>query len=429
VESGGGGGGSSSPRCDLDISDTRIKRGDEITLRWDTSRATEVVIKDNRGNTIVSTAKLLGAAKEDLYDGSIKLKPTRDTEYTLNASRGSKDRTCQVKVVVEDDEVVVLQTRDQQPLVAGISLSQVPYTGFEAGPFMTLMFYALLVAWGLYIAYFLVIRRSSIAGYDLTTPVDAVPPQTPTALEQSVAMRPDVFVPPTHRAAVSQTEVAVPMNLPTGTPVVGYASLVTEETHMHPHQVSDALVTELEDRAHAQKALLSSDAVRYFIGTTEGSLERAEALDAVISAAKEHYPLEDGWVVINEARMQNLCTICQTAAPTSATAPFMPAVVPEGSGSLAEAIVTGNVVAAFSMIGHRPMFALADAAADLDSVVRMRKGEAVTLSELLVQTSATLSDAQLAAMISALTGALDGTYTNEADAVKMAIMKAVKVVA
>ncbi|MCA9360248.1 hypothetical protein KC850_04430, partial [Candidatus Kaiserbacteria bacterium] len=182
------------------------------------------------------------------------------------------------------------------------------------------------------------------------------------------------------------------------------------------------------NRAHEQKALLSSDAVRYFVETTTGEVERNEALDAVIAEAKKNYPLEDGWIVINESRMQNLCAVCQAnfVATKEAKEEFVPATIPEGSGSLAEAIVTGNVVAAYEMIGNRPMFALADAASDLDSVYRNRKGGNEIVSDMLSAETANLSDEQIKNMIAALTSALDGTYTDEASAVKMAIMKAVK---
>ncbi len=425
---GGGGGGSSSPRCELTVSDRTITRGDEITLRWDTSRATKVEITDDRGNVVVSTDGLLGDDKEDIYDGSITLKPTRATEYILFAGRGSRDRECRVKVELEDDEVVVLEIRDQQPLVAGIALSAVPYTGFEAGAFMTIMFYALLISWALYIAYVIVIRPQ-LASRGET--VALLAPEATRTMQAAEAVRPDVFVTVTPPTALSRaTTVDVPANLPTGNVVVGYAAVANEvaPVSVNPHQATDAVVTALEDRAHSQKALLSSDAVRYFIGTTEGSVERYEVLDRVIAEAKNQYPLEDGWIVINEVRMRGLCAECLVAA-SAVPATFVPATVPEGSGSLAEAIVTGNIVAAYEMIGARPMFALADAAADFDSVVRLRKGADVIISEMLKTETTRLSDQQLAQIIGALTGALDGTYTDEASAVKMAIMKAVKVVA
>jgi hypothetical protein len=363
----------------------------------------------------MSTDKYDKDDRSEHYDGSIKLKPTKDTTYTLVASKGSKDRTCKVKVEVDD--LTVLTDRDQKPLVAGISLSNVPYTGFEAGPVLTVFFYTLLAAWALFVSYLIVSRRRPVAefmAFSASSPV-AGPSQS---MKQAEALRPDAFV-----ASITATQasvVAIPQNLPTGTPVVGYENFAA---------VSDDTVTALENRAHEQMALLSSDAIRHFISTTEGTLQRNDALDEVIAEAKRNYPLEDGWVVINEARMQNLCDVCTANHVASANAPFVPAMVPQGSSSLAEAIVTGNIVAAYEMIGGRPMFALADAAADLDSVVRNRRGESNAISNLLATETAGLSDEKIKNMIVALTGALDGTYTDEASAVKMAIMKAVKEVA
>jgi hypothetical protein len=301
---------------------------------------------------------------------------------------------------------------DRQPLVAGISLSNVPYTGFEAGPALTIFFYTLLTAWALFVTYLIVVRRRvAVAGVSITETMTT----NESAMKQAELVRPDVFTP----SVIASTATTAPVNLPTGTPVIGYENLPGA------HQVTDAVVTELENRAHTQKALLSSDAIRHFISTTEGTVERNQ----VIAEAKGMYPLEDGWIVINEARMRSLCDVCIAGAVASQEAPFIPTIVPEGSSSLAEAIVTGNIVAAYEMIGNRPMFALADAAADLDAVVRARRGESVKISHLLATETARLSDETLKNMITALTGALDGTYTDEASAVKMAIMKAVKEVA
>jgi uncharacterized repeat protein (TIGR01451 family) len=411
---GGGGGGTPTPRCELTISDNKIKAGEQVTLRWDTSNATEVTIKDNKGKTIMSTDKYISSEKRDHYDGSIKLKPTRDTEYTLVAERGSKDRTCKVKVDVDDLTVLT----DRQPLVAGISLSNVPYTGFEAGSALTIFFYTLLAAWALFVSYLIVMRPRAQAGVATGMTIEPVTSGM-LAMKEAEALRPDVFTP----AVVASATAQAPVNLPTGTPVIGYSDMPGA------HQVTDEVVTALENRAHAQKALLSSDAVRHFISTTEGMVERNEALDAVIAEAKGLYPLEDGWIVINEARMRGLCETCMANQEASQTAPYIPAVVPEGSSSLAEAIVTGNIVAAYEMIGNRPMFALADAAADFDNVVRARKGADVSVSALLASEAAKLSDEKIKNIVAALTGALDGTYTDEASAVKMAIMKAVKEVA
>jgi uncharacterized repeat protein (TIGR01451 family) len=425
---GGGGGGSASPTCELSVSDNSIRSGDTVTLRWDTNRATEVELVDGKNKVLVTTKDKLSDDKKDYYDGSLRVSPTSDTIYTLTAERGSRDRVCTVKVKVSGD-VVVTQIRDQQPLVSGIALTQVPYTGFKAGPFMTFSFYALLMAWALYIAYILVVKRDVIGGYALAS--NHIVAEAPTPEE----IRPDVFVASVRTPTPMPTAVSqVPVNLPTASAVVGYAKStevkhVESEVTNHAFSVTDEVVTALENYAHTKKALLSSDAIRHLVGVTTSLEEGIATLSEVITESKAKYPSEDGWVVINERRMHDLCEVCKAKPAPSSEAPFVPTVIPEGSGSLAEAIVTGNIVAAYEMIGHRPMFALADAAADMDSVLRARRGGKEVISTMLREVTATLSEEQIIKIIEALTGALDGTYTDEASAVKMAIMKAVKVIA
>jgi uncharacterized repeat protein (TIGR01451 family) len=399
VSTGGGGGGSSSPRCELEISAERITSGDKIELTWDSSRARELTITDNFGNTLVTTEDKLNDEKDDLFDGSITLNPTRNTTYTLLVERGSRDRECEVDVKM-DGETVLLQVRDQAPLVSGIALTQVPYTGFEAGPVMTVLFYMLLIMWALYITYVLVMPKAQLA---------MVPVRNNGArsnedlMRHAEQIRPDVFA--TISAA---TVVAAPANLP----------------FVHTAQAAMPVVTEIpdtnsiENQAHSLQALVSSDAARTIAGMTTKE-NQAAVVAKIVADAKGMFPLEDGWVVLNQSR---LAQITDTTATTVSPAPT-------GAGSLAEAIVTGNIVAAYDLVGNRPMIALADAAADLDAVYRIKKGADAIVSDMLAQETANLSDEQVAGMIAALTGALDGTYTDESSAVKMAIMKAVKVAA
>lgn len=410
---GGGGGGSSSVRCELDISKKKITAGQEIELSWDTTRATRVVIKDSHNKEILDTNDYSESRRKDYFDGEEKLKPTKDTTYTLTATRGSRERTCKVSVDVTNG-VTVTETRNQ-PLVAGISLTEVPYTGFEAGPFLTVLFYTLLTLWALFVAYLLVVRRDRVAGVALPGSYGHTP-----FTDMSVEAAPAATVSPA-AAYVASATAAAPANLPVATadaPVIGYQNYIAPATE------EEAELSALENRAHAQKALLSSDAMRYLIHTERSLEERAQKLDAVVRVAKVTFPTEDGWIVLNLARMEALLGDLTKTEEVAVAAD----VTPTNSGSLAEAIVTGNVVAAFAMIQNRPMVALADAAADLDAVYRITKGETAVVSDFLKDASAGLSEEKLVGAITALTSAIDGTYTTEAEAVKMAIMKAIKIV-
>ena len=194
---------------------------------------------------------------------------------------------------------------------------------------------------------------------------------------------------------------------------------------------------ELEDRAHAHRVLLSSDAMRHFIAVCRQVVDRVAFLDRVVADARASYPSEDGWVVLNLSRMQEICARHQMPIDpniiTVAEEKQAPEIAktPLGAGSLAEAIIAGNVNAAYQMIEHRPIIALADAAADLDAAYRQKQGLGTVsdqVSELLKESVKEVSVTQLQAVILALTSAIDGTYTDEESAVKMAILKAVNVI-
>lgn len=147
-------------RCDLEVSDDRIDRGEEVELTWETSNATEVRIEDDHGNVLVDTDDFLNRDKKDWYDGEIALKPTRDTTYTLIAERGSSDRECEVEVEVEregNDVVVVSEYREQfpvpTPVVAGVHMAQVPYTGVDVDVYFGKLFAVVATAWVLLAGY------------------------------------------------------------------------------------------------------------------------------------------------------------------------------------------------------------------------------------------------------------------------------------
>ena len=146
-----------TPRCDLEVSKTRVNRGEKVTLKWDTTNAKSLRIRDDRGTEIYSTSN------SRYLDGEIDVVINRTTEFimTVNGVDGGS-RTCRVEV--KTDDIAVYEKREQGMVIA---LTQVPYTGFEAGPFLTFIFYAMLVLWALFISYILVIKKSSVLGFSL----------------------------------------------------------------------------------------------------------------------------------------------------------------------------------------------------------------------------------------------------------------------
>ncbi len=321
--------------------------------------------------------------------------------------------------------VAALQTLSTTAVVGSVGIALLLAGAFGQGAFMTFIFYTLLTLFSVIVSYRLTMRRY------VTLTTAAVVEETPalSPAHRSVMERPDLFpavvMPPARAANVQHfNDPGVPDNLP----VVGYA----DEAAAHVTEVAaDAeaeLARDLEAQAHQAHVLLSTDALRHFIATIPRGVSPEVLMKSVLLSAKQRYPSEDGWVVVSEARMREVCVECM-AVPMAASdeAPYVPTVVPAGTGSLAEMVAAGNLSAAYGLIGHRPMFALADAVADFDALYRSRGGEDTNTSALLKEVTANISTDTIKAITVALTSALDGTYTDEAEAVKTAIMKAIKV--
>ncbi len=290
---GGGGGGSSAPRCVFTASDKKISAGDKVTLSWKNTRTNDIRIKDNRGNEIVDTRD---NDDDDINPDkdSVTVRPTRSTSYTLTAYRGSRTRDCTVDINV--DGVSVSSTRSQTPLVAGISLSSVPYTGFDAGPFLTTVFYTLLALWGLGIAYVLVLKDGTVFGFSM---------RRQELAHAGPALGTIVTDEPAEYAAYGVA--TVPSNLPVASigAAQGYAAQGVDEDEAKEVGEDDTF-SFLENRAHAARVLLSSDAIRFISGQKTDIAEQAEILDRVVELAKATYPSENGWVVVNKEKLMSL---------------------------------------------------------------------------------------------------------------------------
>jgi hypothetical protein len=230
--------------------------------------------------------------------------------------------------------------------------------------------------------------------------------------------------------ATAQQSATIPENLPT----VGYDVFLNLEKDEGAQHDLDVSLNALENEAHAQHILLSSDAMRYFVSAVPSMSERSELLNGIAKKAKALYPSEEGWVVLNLTRMEALLED-SNSAKDAAMVIDTPAqsleesvsFTPMKASSLAEAIVTKNITAAYALMSNRPMVALADAASDLNTVYLERKGQKGEVSDLLRAYTRELSTATLEELTLALTSALDGTYHTEEEAVKMAILKAVQV--
>ena len=293
----GGGGGSVSPRCELSVSATRVDAGERVTLSWNGRNVSDIEITDDRGQVLVTTRDRLFGAKSALFSGTQTVRPTRTTEYTMVAERGSRTDICTVRVNVQEDQIIVQEVRDQQPLVAGIALTEVPYTGFEAGPILTTLFYMLLIVWALFVSY-VYVRRQQMSVVDGAS-------DAPVYIQPSTAN----LVPPTYSktpvVSATTATASIPANLPTTQSVasVAWPSATTDE--VAPVTTSELGNSSLEGLAHAKQVLVSSDAIDLFVSHNSGA-QQSEVFETVLDFAIASFPAEDGWVVLNVPRMQTL---------------------------------------------------------------------------------------------------------------------------
>ncbi len=152
-----------TPTCDLKVSKSRVNRGEKVTLSWKTTDTEGLRIRDDQGKTIFDISHYSVSERRHYKTGEVDVIVNRNTEFIMNVrGEDNSSRTCRVEVTVGGLEVY--EKRDQGYVIA---LTQVPYTGFEAGAFLTFLFYAVLTLWALFIAYVLVIKKGTVLGFSL----------------------------------------------------------------------------------------------------------------------------------------------------------------------------------------------------------------------------------------------------------------------
>lgn len=246
-----------APRCTLRVSDTRINSGESTILSWNNDRTDRMILRDDNGRTLADSDDDRDV-NEDI--DALTVRPRESTTYTLSVYNGNVRRTCELDVFVGER------------VLGGVTLSSVPYTGFDAGPVLTSIFYTAIVAWGLLLAYVLVIRKRENGVKDI---------------EHDWSLTEAESIP------VSESErTDIPMNLP------------TQDTEVVEEVSGDiSRLQELEAYAHEHFALVSSDALRFIVGQEGTDAEHTATLDRVIELVKAKYPKEGEWVVINKERV------------------------------------------------------------------------------------------------------------------------------
>lgn len=440
-----------TPACtlSLSVSSGQIRTGESIKLSWTSSNVTSGFITNYGTTTPVS-----GGTSEDLF-------PATDTTYSGTFAGPHGTSTCSVNVRVttgvctsncgggfNPPNVVMYSKPGETPLVASVFLSQIPYTGFEAGPALTAIFWLAVVLLAGAVAYFALGRRGIVNMFSgHIAAVAGVPTEADIrhTLEERGEIIPEIKIEPVAVSVAAPMPVALPI---VSAPVVVPAPAVSAEAGIP--QLEDVI----ESRAHAAGVLMSPEAV---VAASELASDRAEVLKlfgTILNDAVRTLPREDGWIMLTSDRLETLAatiapkvaekTIVSTAVPTYTIAsakPVAPVEVAHVAGvdeaaavQFVTSVVSGNRELAFSIIRSMehdrvsPTTLMTSVATVLDRLYRVRQGGKNGIDAALVDASQSMNDEKLHQLVEVFTHSLDTVYANPFTGVKLALAQAFEIV-
>jgi hypothetical protein len=444
-----------TPVCtlSLNVNPNQIKSGESIKLSWTSSNVTQGYVTNYGTTTPVSagTSDFLFPATDTTYSGTFS-GPYGTTTCSVNVRVITGGCTSNCGGGYNPPNVVMYSKPIDTPLVASVFLSQIPYTGFEAGPVLTALFWFAVALLAALIAYFALGRRgfvnmfsghiASIAG----VPTESDIRHTLEARGELVSS-PEVEQVTMSTAAPTLQFASLPMTAPVSTSVATSA----------PAQTLGEGIPSLEDviesRAHAAGVLMSPEAVTSAVALSTDRTEVLKIFGTVLNDAVRTLPREDGWIMLTSDRLDTLAekiAPATTVAPAVSTiasvmqsAPPKAASVVQSTSNTAEeasasafvgAVVSGNRELAFSIVRSMehdhvsPTALMTSAATVLDRLYRVRQGGQNGIDSELVAKAQNQSDENLHRLVEVFTHALDTVYSNPFTGVKLALAQAFEIV-
>jgi hypothetical protein len=431
------------PTCTLSVSNATINTGDHIKVGWVSANATSGSIDHSIGGV----SPVSGGSTDDMF-------PPSTTTYTGAFSNGTATTTCTATVTVNtpgggggcngsscgggggggglnQPNIVLYNTPGAQPL-AFVSLAQVPYTGFAAGPLLTVIFWLAVGLWSAGIAYVLMGRRGmrliaekvfafapDVVGYDEGAYAE-------TMTDVASAPQPD-------RTSVMTSAMTMPM-----TPAISVMPMAAPAAAA-PIAVNGIpeLADVIETRAHAAGVLLSPEALSMAMNLASDRAETLRMFGDILNDAVKTIPREDGWILLSSDRFADISTkygakvteqpVAEAAYPTSDAQQILD---DSAATQLAKAVLSGDREAAFSLVrtaeqdNVNPMPLMTGVATTLDRLYHARR-DGTTVNDLaLAQKAAAVSDEALEKLITIFTHALGAGYSSPFTGVKLALAQA-----
>ncbi|MEN9390014.1 MAG: hypothetical protein RLZZ283_114, partial [Candidatus Parcubacteria bacterium] len=436
------------PACTLSVSASRVRPGESVVLSWTSQNATQGFINNNVGSTT------------PVGSGSVTIYPSSDLNYTGTFTGPYGTATCQVFIGMttsvcngscggglNQPNVVLYQKPGDAPL-AFVSLTQIPYTGFEAGPALTLIFWLAVAGIAGLITYG-VMGRAGVSQLVESIALAAAPAQYTENVDTRYVQNGNGYT--QGDSATYVASVAAPVAV--AEPVQTYQAMPISEI--------------IEGRAHAAGVLMSPEAVMTASTLGESNETTLQKFGVLLDAAIRLYPREDGWVLLTSDRMTELMagaeahelptvTVSENvepieldevtpmteaapvqsvdellasvmALPVSATntEPITAGVADQSAVSnLAAAILTGDRESAYVLVrnlettGMTASTVLTILASTIDQLIRARRGGT---DHVLSSAAVGVADESLHRVVEVLTHALDNHYQNPFTGVKLAV--------
>ncbi len=425
-----------SPMCTLSLSRSTIKTGESTVVSWTSANVTTGFITGGVGTT------------SPVSSGSFEIFPPDDTTFTGTFSGPLGTTTCSIAVDVttttgcqsncggggfDQPNVVLFKKPGDQPL-AFVYLSQIPYTGFEAGPVLTLVFWLAVILLAGISSYF-VMGKGGVR-YILGR----------TFMYAGIPVEEDVM---NGRAKQEEKEeVLVESTLPVARQIP--SPVITVPSTSGIPDLNDVI----ESRAHAAGVLMSPEAVLLAAGLSTDRAEALQKFGVILNEAVRTIPREDGWVMLSSDRFMDLAEKKNVAAPANVEYPdftaeevapsvvyseVAPAVqsasVDETAGvAFVSAILSGDRETAYGIIrslerdGVNPSALMTSVATVVDRLFRVRKGGKNGIDHTLLEKAQNLSDGKLSSIVEVFAHALDQAYSSPFTAIKLALAQAFEVI-
>ena len=432
--------GSPTPQCTISVSPSTINSGQSVTVSWTSSNMSSGSINGGIGNA------------SPVNSGSEIVFPSDDFEYIGTFTGSYGDATCSAVVDVQtggggctsncgggfdQPNVALFKKPGEQPL-AFVYLSQIPYTGFEAGVALTILFWFAVILWSLGLTYVFLGKRGmqliaeKVFSYspfsnDYENDID---PETSTREDEYInGFSQSVATMPTANSPLPMEELVAPNPTSMATPVA-----VTKE--MDILEDPESIESLIESRAHSAGVLLSPEALSmatYLGGSKEETLE---IFGELLNEAVRIIPREDGWILISSDRFEQLSNSRGVDEPiheTKTVASVISETISESIHTrIVAAILSGDRDTAFSLVrsaekeGINASKLISGVVKAFDSLLQSRaSGEA---ADMILKESATrLSDESLSELVDIFAHALDTNYAAPFTGVKLALAQAFEV--